>query len=544
MFNTIKCFFIRLFLTPLRIDLLSNKKINFIFHKKNFDELIYIISFKDILDAHKAKQIKSGKDHFLNHGYKENRIASVNTLLKNYNSLTIHDLFLIACNNYTVNITKKNFNLHLFLKNNKDLIGIVNNYENFISHMKKNNNEKERFIFKEKLSFSSILSVLNLIFFIKLISLRLSFNKFEIKDIDYLYKNNYKKISFFKQQNSTLKFKDNSYKNFIFKNHGFYVDNCIIGSGNYIILDEKVIILKKFNFSEEIAAEEDLNFFKIENNICKFYSKPFSKNKKIKNAIIFTNHLSKEYAHWMYEILPTLLYYDTLDKFKEYPFIVNNNTNFHQNIKETLKFLNPSRKIIFIDNFEFINLKNCIIPERCSNAIYNLKSGLIKIKDFKHTGLYNQDAFDFLKNKLINKNKIIRSKKLLVLRTSNKRNALDLNKYFDLFRKNGYEFYYPEKDKFINQIYTFANAKEITIQGGAAVVNCIFCDKDTKINILVPDSNTNVDLLWENFLCQIGFQKINVIKCKIPKDELIEDYPFHSNYQIDDETINSLNLKY
>ena len=101
---------------------------------------------------------------------------------------------------------------------------------------------------------------------------------------------------------------------------------------------------------------------------------------------MFTNILSKEYAHWMLEIYPSIVLEDKFIKNQNIPFLINSNVKNIKNIKYSLKLISNNRKIIYVNKDTNINVKKLIIPEKISNIIYdNLDTREAKLRHLEDT---------------------------------------------------------------------------------------------------------------------------------------------------------------
>jgi capsular polysaccharide biosynthesis protein len=77
----------------------------------------------------------------------------------------------------------------------------------------------------------------------------------------------------------------------------------------------------------------------------------------------------------------------------------------------------------------------------------------------------------------------------------------------------GYVPYHPEKHTFYEQVKVFSRAGEIIIDAGSACANLIFCQKETKISIIIPGTIFNDKSVHEILLDSLDI-KYKVLKLK------------------------------
>lgn len=488
-------------------------KKNFKFNIKNFNEELYLLSQPDVLISVKSGYFKSGFHHFIVKGKKENRLF-YNHIVQNFPKIKL----LLA---HMLN--KKNFKKLQYLKM-------------LILHQKKNNS----YVKRENLNYSNIQikkknykSFLSKLFLINLINYIYETKKHFKYEICLLIN---REIFFYLFKKS---------KKF---NQSFTIRNTKINLGNFIQYKNFYLYLDDVKFNKEKIPEYDIGFFKKIfgfENFCivkKTYEKKKKVEKYLNKAVLFTNILSKEYAHWMFEIYPSIVLEDKLMKNKNIPFLINSSLKNIKNIKNSLKLISNNRKVIYVDNETNINVKKLIIPEKISNVIYdNLNTKKAKLR---HLGKFNYNKFKKFSSIVVKKfGSYNQSKrKVLVLRNSLRRNYVGMEKYLSIFKKKNFLMIYPERLSFKDQIKIFMNATEIVLPGGAAVANVIFCQKSCKITILVPKSNTIMDYFWSNFLKKLKFKNYKIIRCKIHKKYENYKWPYHSGYIIDKNTIKKINI--
>ena len=170
-------------------------------------------------------------------------------------------------------------------------------------------------------------------------------------------------------------------------NQSFTIRNTKISLGNFIKYKNFYLYLDDIKFNKEKIPEYDTGIFKKIfgfENFC-IVKKTYEKKKKVEEylneAVLFTNILSKEYAHWMFEIYPSIVLEDKLMKNKNIPFLMSSSLKNIKNIKNSLKLISNNRKVIYVDNETNINVKKLIIPEKISNVIYdNLNTKKAKLR--------------------------------------------------------------------------------------------------------------------------------------------------------------------
>ena len=89
----------------------------------------------------------------------------------------------------------------------------------------------------------------------------------------------------------------------------------------------------------------------------------------------------------------------------------------------------------------------------------------------------------------------------------------------------GYVPYNPEKHTFYEQVKVFSQASEIIIEAGSACANLIFCQKETKIIIIIPGTISNDKSVHEILLNSLDIKymilRLKPVKKKRPLEEAV-----------------------
>lgn len=127
----------------------------------------------------------------------------------------------------------------------------------------------------------------------------------------------------------------------------------------------------------------------------------------------------------------------------------------------------------------------------------------------------------------IDKNRDDELSKIIVLRGKKSLRKIKGGLKLKLFSKMaGYLPYNPEKHTFYDQVRVFSQASEIIIEAGSACANLIFCQKGTKINIIIPGTIFNDKSVHEVLLDSLNIKymilRLKPVRKKRPLEEAVE----------------------
>lgn len=290
----------------------------------------------------------------------------------------------------------------------------------------------------------------------------------------------------------------------------FKISNvCVYGKYSFFFKNNKCYNLMNFNPDRDKLFEEvnGLSFIKKD----KISLKLKAKNKKyLKIAFMVGGISDGNFAHWFISTAPKISIVKKLKIDNSIPLIFYN--KLPSNIKKFILSYFKSYKILFINpdqlfNFDelfFINEPSYLPFEWNFNNRIDIQA---KIDDFK----FNSECLLYFKQDLIKyaqqfKSKNIYPKKIFIFRNSYNREMIQNEGFLDFLKCQGYSIIIPEKLSFIEQILFFNNATHIVGQAGAALCNCLFMKKETKVFIISSYSPYSIYSFFGNLISLSGLK--------------------------------------
>jgi len=297
-------------------------------------------------------------------------------------------------------------------------------------------------------------------------------------------------------------------------------------SGKYgSIYDENFFYINiDYDFKNILLPEVMHSYIKIYNNNKNlFLNEPrFTKKIIINDAISFISHQSTNYAHWILEILPNLLF--SINHIKQETKILIN-YGLPKNFIQSLRLLlgDKFKNVLFVKKNQIILARNLIyfspltyIPFHPKNHLSNYDHG------FAHDYIIAKLKRHF--SKLVNK-KSVKFKKIFLARKDGLRNILNYDEVKTIVKSFNYEFIFCEDYDYLNQVNIFLNASHVIAPSGAACANLLFCKSRTKVLIFFNSHPNMILKLWKIFFKSLN---ISFMKCKSTNS-----FDFHSDYYVD-----------
>ena len=274
------------------------------------------------------------------------------------------------------------------------------------------------------------------------------------------------------------------------------------------------------NIKLEKIVEE--NFLNLKNLNSTFFSDRYNYLSSASKAISLLNPLYNNYAHFIIEILPLIIYIKK-NHINNIPILINDFKN-----KKILNFL---KKILFkntvyiIKDDQSIFVKTLFIFSKIAHVSHDPKSP-VKIR-------INQGSFSepFLKNlnqyfKKKRKKSFSIKEKIYIVRPKTYRYVLNEEEIISKLKKAGYFILDPNKYSIERQIFFFQNAKIIISPTGASLANLVFCLNQPKIIIFAP----NLSMIF-NYWRNLAYNRISHMTYILgKKNHSHKDY--HGNYSI------------
>lgn len=240
-------------------------------------------------------------------------------------------------------------------------------------------------------------------------------------------------------------------------------------------------------------------------------------SKSLECAISLVTPAADNYWHYVNELLGKIYCISNERELDGISILVNasvlKNKNLYSLLLMALKN-DTEREIIGIENEEAILIKKLIYVSRVSWTPLNVKKGY-KLQD--KDVLLSDETMKFVRDE-ISQNvddgdnggiKVYLSRKKI---RSNR--MLDEENVENVFRKYGYEIYYPEKMSAEEQVMLMKKSSVVAGCAGAAMTNMVFCEPTTKVLIIVPREHSSE--LWANYGAQVELD-VKFLEAKIVK---------------------------
>jgi hypothetical protein len=274
------------------------------------------------------------------------------------------------------------------------------------------------------------------------------------------------------------------------------------------------------NIKLEKIVEE--NFLNLKNLNSTFFSDRYNYLSSISKAISLLNPLYNNYAHFIIEILPLIIYIKK-NHINNIPILINDFKN-----KKILNFLKKmlfKNTVYIIKDDQSIFVETLFIFSKIAHVSHDPKSPAMK--------RINQGSFSepFLKNlnqyfKKKRKKSFSIKEKIYIVRPKTFRYVLNEEEIISKLKKAGYFILDPNKYSIERQIFFFQNAKIIISPTSASLANLVFCLNQPKIIIFAPNL-TMIFNYWRN----LAYNRISHMTYILgKKNHSHKDY--HSNYSI------------
>jgi hypothetical protein len=290
--------------------------------------------------------------------------------------------------------------------------------------------------------------------------------------------------------------------------------SCVLTNG-YLLYDDIQ------NLKAEHIVEE--NFLSLNNLNSAFFTDRYNNSLcNLNKAISLLNPLYNNYAHFITEILPLIIYIKK-NNINNIPILINDFKN-----KNILNFL---RKIFFGKNVYIIKDDQSIFVQTAfifskvahvSHAPKQPKKKRINQGTFSEPLLNDTNKY-FSQNR--NKSFSIK-KKIYIIRPKTYRYLLNQEIIISILKKAGYFILDPYKYGIERQIFFFQNAQIIISPTGASLANLVFCLNRPKIIILAP----NLSMIF-NYWRNLAHNRITDMTY-ILSEQKHSNKRYHNDYSI------------
>ncbi len=311
----------------------------------------------------------------------------------------------------------------------------------------------------------------------------------------------------------------------------------VIGGTNFICMDDRIVYPDEFLPERDVCPAELNGIAKI-NLATRTMSLFSTQNDTVKNAVSMLGSCTGNYAHWLTETLPKLLLIDSMQRWEDYPLLVD--AWIHPNFVKSIELFNKNRReIIRIKRWEtvkveslievtppayippeyrhFLTLKELAAPDAAEFPFSAFALGMLRDAAHAVTGGVDLAA----------------PQKLYLFRTpescGNARQVTNIDEIERIIKKRGYTMLDPAKLSFEDQIRVFSNARKIISPLGAALANTIFTPPGCRVLGLSPWYHNANYYYFSNFMGALGHTMYYALGQQADQWGHI----VHKNYEID-----------
>jgi len=300
-----------------------------------------------------------------------------------------------------------------------------------------------------------------------------------------------------------------------------------MGGSNIIESKDTLYINDLAEIENEILPEEVLFNYKIGSEKTLIIKSKAGIYEELAEAVLFTDALAKNYAHWLTEVLPKInIYISRIDNSKETTLLLDK--NLAENIYESVKVLTENHNVTLVESGAEVRVRKCFVISPTGYVPYGYRDW----SKNRHHGYFNQNAMTYLRGEILKKIKIKKIKrKIYIKRNSSYRILLNEEEVMSYLSTIGYDIIEPEMYSFQEQVALFNSADEIMGPTGAGMANIMFTKSECKIFILISDCSQHAYEYWPRIAAVSG-NIIRYIKGTKPTNDYI-----HGNYRINIEKI-------
>jgi hypothetical protein len=310
----------------------------------------------------------------------------------------------------------------------------------------------------------------------------------------------------------------------------FNLKNATIrGESNLIYMDDCIIHHNLINIEKDYLSEELHR--KIHINTQLLTAKPFFSDcldvYNINTVAFFTDAGSRNYAHWLTEVLPRIVVFCEIPEYRHIPLVID--SCLHTNMLWALDYAIDHGRVVYMLGANSKMLVNNLFvvspagyvpfeprpgqPIGGSHGIFNQNAILLTRKKFQNFMPSNYfDHFD--------------GEKIYLARNKCVRAVINEDEIIDLMNQSGFKIVDPESLSFDQQVTLFSRANIIVSPTGAALANMIFAPRGARIVILAA---ANPALKYKYWQILAG-----MVDCKVTYvlGQALEE-GFHSNFTIE-----------
>jgi capsular polysaccharide biosynthesis protein len=227
---------------------------------------------------------------------------------------------------------------------------------------------------------------------------------------------------------------------------------------------------------------------------------------EIERGVVFTDAVSRNYAHFLTELLPRIFVFCSNRRCDGVTFIIDD--GLHQNLMDAIELVvgvTVDYAGLGIGETAFVQSLQIVSP--CGYVPFEKRPGKEALMDHSH-GKFSSIALismrDFIQAKISELALKRTPSKIFIRRNSDYRNINNAAEIEALLVAKGFFVIEPEKLTFLEQVEYFSNAEVVVGATGAAFANLIFCAPSTRIVIMIAKLKHTSYYYWQNMASACG----------------------------------------
>lgn len=262
----------------------------------------------------------------------------------------------------------------------------------------------------------------------------------------------------------------------------------ILSGGSFLLSDENSAYMDDIQclYSDmQYVRSDDV----VMSNKHAIWVRQYDSEKIIEKGIFLIGFRSTNYYHLTIEILSRLKYVDDLQKYNDWPILIDSdvcNVPQYRELVDTINIFN--HPIIYVNKGIKYKVNSLIYPSPNTWVPFCIKQNrILDSKDLR----FSREAFLNIRSsslKNVENRNVFR--RIFVSRANAGFQRLVNEKEIQaLFEKYGFEIVYPENMSYRQQVLVFHEAKCIAGMSGAAMTNLIYCADNATYITFSNDSN-------------------------------------------------------
>lgn len=205
--------------------------------------------------------------------------------------------------------------------------------------------------------------------------------------------------------------------------------------------------------------------------------------KELPRAITLIKMWSCNYFHFVFESMSRLGEIEKLDKYKDWPLLIDDVVKEDSRNLELIDILNVNkRQIIWVKRTDYILVRELLVPPCMTWALWDIPEGVKKGFGY----MIDHKAGEYLRNTILQNHHPKRKYSCVYVARGNNKRLVNEDEIIQHLERNGFDIFYPDKATFKDEVDCFATADCIILCTGGANTNLVFCKKNAQLFSILP----------------------------------------------------------